>query len=105
MRLVKSLHTNSWLRYGDLDSCIVALTGRRQGCKLGGIICKTVSNETLAMVKQKLREAEVITLVFASVSGTIWHRGEPMFPGSVERVIALLSSPTAPLSTMRLSSC
>jgi len=49
-----------------------------------------VYNEALAMVKQKLREAEVITLVSASVSSTIWHSSVPMHPGSVERVTAEL---------------
>lgn len=35
VELIRSLHTNSWFQYADLDTFIVANKGGRQGCKLG----------------------------------------------------------------------
>jgi len=60
IQLINALHSNSWFQYGDLDSCIVAKTGGRQGCKLGGIIFNSVYNEALNEVTDLLLKEQIV---------------------------------------------
>ena len=52
--LINSLHTNSWLKYSDLDTVIVSNRGGRQGCKLGGHIFILIYSKALLSLRRRL---------------------------------------------------
>ena len=71
-QLAGVLHTNSWYQYGELDSCIVAPTVGRQGCKLGGIIFKIVYNEALDELTVLLVESGVVQSITKAGAFLFW---------------------------------
>ena len=60
VELIRSLHTNTWFRYADLDTIIVTHRGGRQGCKLGGIIFNLIYARALHKLRGKLLKEGVV---------------------------------------------
>jgi len=54
VELIRSLHTDTWFRYADLDTLIVTHKGGRQGCKLGGIIFNLIYARALHKLRERL---------------------------------------------------
>ena len=50
VELIKSLHTNSWFKFSDLDTGIISNKGGRQGCKLGGLIFNLIYAKALKVL-------------------------------------------------------
>ena len=62
-RLVTSLHTGTWMRYGNLTTSILTVKGSRQGCRLGGIIFNFIYSRVLFRIRHRLKAAGVIVKV------------------------------------------
>ena len=50
LEIIRSMHTNSYYKYGDMQSVIVAPKGGRQGCKFGAMIFNAVYAIALVQV-------------------------------------------------------
>ena len=73
IQIINSTHTNSWFKYADLQSCIVAKTGGRQGCKLGGLIFNSVYDIALHEVASALVESGVTTSFAHDPAEAFWN--------------------------------
>ncbi|CAE8732350.1 unnamed protein product [Polarella glacialis] len=85
--LVNSLHSNSWFRYSDLPTVIVARKGGRQGCKLGAIIFNMVYARALLMLRDQLRERGVLLVLRFKPCGPIWQDDSSTQDAHVEQEI------------------
>jgi len=54
--LATSLHDGSWFSVGQLDTAVLAKTGGRQGCKLGGLIFNSSYSVALNMLHAEFRK-------------------------------------------------
>ena len=60
IELFRSLHTDTWFRYADLDTIIVTHKGGRQGCKLGGVVFNLIYARALHKLRGRLLQQGVV---------------------------------------------
>ena len=63
VRLVKNLHSMSWLSYGDIDTAVSVRLGGKQGCKFGSTIFNGSYSVGLLLLRDALLRAGVVLRV------------------------------------------
>ena len=70
--LLRSLHTQSWFKFGGADEVLVTDKGGRQGCRFGGQIFNAGYARALGKVKQLLIDENLIPSFPMSVTNPFW---------------------------------
>eukprot|EP00973_Karenia_brevis_P041248 5707776-Karenia_brevis.AAC.1 len=73
IRLLASLHTHSWFRFGNSEKYIVVERGGRQGCRFGGKIFNMVYAKVLGIIRQRLTDLGIILKVARLPGAAPWH--------------------------------
>ena len=76
-RIINSLHTRAWSRYGNLESVVQSVVGGRQGCKLGGLVFAATHGRVMKEVRSRMRESNIVLKLFHKQDDAVWDAGEP----------------------------
>ena len=76
-RCINALHSSSWARYGELESCVVSVAGGRQGCKLGGLIFGAKYGLALRDIRDELTTHGIALKLKYDKSIPIWAEDLP----------------------------
>ena len=76
-RIINSLHTRAWSRYGNLESVVQSVVGGRQGCKLGGLVFAATHGRVMKEVRSRMSESDIVLKLFHKPDDAVWDAGEP----------------------------
>eukprot|EP00973_Karenia_brevis_P093125 12415750-Karenia_brevis.AAC.1 len=80
--LLRSIHTNSWYKYGDSEEVIVCNQGGRQGCKLGGVVFNLIYAKALRALRQRLQDENILLRLHTPKTVPFWAKPGENQPGA-----------------------
>ena len=76
-RIINSLHTRAWSRYGGLKSVVQSVVGGRQGCKLGGLVFAATHGRVMKEVRSRMTESKIALKLHFKSCDAVWNDGVP----------------------------